>query len=399
LTPSFEIVPARSLLATAPADLPALRFHQRAASGPTVRLLAVGDIGLSARVEQSAKRGGYAALFGELAPVLREGDLTFGNLEIPLVDHVGQGALFAASPAAAPALAESGFSLLNLANNHIRDHGPQGLQTTLRALANAGLQTLGAGADKNQTRNLTRTDRHGLRIGWLACARTLEDQGEAGPFFWEMDEPELLAAVRAARDGVDVLAVSIHAGFMYVDYPHPDLKAFAGQLAEAGADFVLIHHAHVLQGVEVLPQGSVVCYNLGNFLLDWQEGNVKGEVMVELQEQGAVFLLDLDRDGVCQAAALPTWMDEQPRVRWATGERGQAILERLRRISLDLQGDFAAAFHAQRSGRNTGLVLKVLLHHARRGNWRYVAGQLGKIRPKHALMLFRWLGDKLRRDG
>lgn len=66
-----------------PPDLPALQILQRPTVGPTVRLCAVGDIGLSGRAAATAKRWGADTLFTEVAPVLQAADITFGNLESP----------------------------------------------------------------------------------------------------------------------------------------------------------------------------------------------------------------------------------------------------------------------------------------------------------------------------
>ena len=48
--------------------------------------------------------------------------------------------------------------------------------------------------------------------------------------------------------------------------------------------------------------------------------------MLREQNEGAVFVFDLDQHGVGAAAAFPTCIDEECRVRWAAGERGLQIL-------------------------------------------------------------------------
>jgi poly-gamma-glutamate synthesis protein (capsule biosynthesis protein) len=59
-----------------------------------------------------------------------------------------------------------------------------------------------------------------------------------------------MPAVIQAQTDVDALIVSIHIGLMYIDYPRPQHKAMAERLMAAGADLILMHHAHVLQGVQ-----------------------------------------------------------------------------------------------------------------------------------------------------
>ena len=393
----FRIVPARALLPELPADLSAILFHERAPVGRTVRVCAVGDSGLSGQVGRTASELGYGALLREVAPLLQSAAAAFANLEGTLIERP-RDALFAAPPAAAEALRQAGVTIVHLANNHVYDFGPTGLASTLAAAAGANLVALGAGDDAAASRRLVRTECRGVRVGWLGCGRTLLPQ-DTGARFWEFDEQELLSAIRKARPSVDVLIASVHIGFMYLDYPHPDHRAMAQRCAAAGADIVLMHHPHVLQGIETTPDGKIVCYSLGNFLFDWKEGLITNQVMVQEQNEGAVCVFDLDRSGVARAAAVPTRSDEACRVRWAGGDRGDAILDRLQRISRPLGGNYAPAFWRQRSERNTKHVLRMLRFYIVHGEWGSVWRMFTKVRRHHLRMLAHWALASLRTRG
>ncbi|MCB1036114.1 MAG: CapA family protein, partial [Acidobacteria bacterium] len=288
----------------------------------------------------------------------------------------------------------AGFSLLSLANNHIRDHGGEGLASTREALARAGILGLGAGSDEVEARSLRMLERQGLSFGWLACGRTLQDQPGPGPKFWEYSPEEVLAAVRQAAPTTDLLAVSLHLGYMFVDYPHPDHRRLALELAGAGAHLVLMHHAHVLQGVEVTADGSVICYNLGNLLFDWTEGEVPGLEEIEHQRSGALFGFDLDQQGVAQAFALPFHVDDDWKLRWARGTAGASILDRLERISSAWGGNFEEEFWRQRAERNTGQTISTLARKLRRGELGVLLDAGRRLRPHHLRMLLRWAGGR-----
>jgi len=234
-----------------------------------------------------------------------------------------------------------------------------------------------------------------LRIGWLGCGRTLLPQNAAGPRYWEFDEQELLAGVRQARPDVDVLIVSMHIGLMFLDYPHPDHKALAERLTQAGVDLILMHHAHVLQGIEVGESGRVCCYNLGNFVYDHLEVNVLTKAMLDEQQESAVFIFDLDVQGVASLAVLPTRLDAECCMRWAVQEHGDKILRRLQRISLGLNTDYQREFDRQRVERNFGDILRVLVFHARRGNWAYVFDNLRRTRFEHLRQAIRYVLEPL----
>ena len=358
-----------------PSELPCLEVYRREPRGRICRLIAVGDIGLTERVRACA--GGYEHCFAAVQSFLSEADLVFGNMEYTVLpDETGMG-LFAGGPESVGVLRRAGFNLVSIANNHCYDYGADGLAASLAALETEGIVPLGT--SDNRTR-LVRTDRDGLRIGWLACGRSSFHQDPDRQGFWEFDRSELLAAVARHRTEVDVLAVSIHTGYMYLDYPDPAFKAYAGELAQAGAALVLVHHAHVLQGIEITAGGSLICYNLGNFLLDWMEGHVAFRLMVKEQNESGLFCFDLDRDGICAANVLPILIENRSRVVWAQGERGRRILERLRRISNRLGGRYGTAFRLQRITRNATLSLKVVLTHLLRGHfriaWTYIAARL-----------------------
>lgn len=394
----LDIVNAQTIERFLPDNLFALRLVDAPTVGQTVRLCAVGDIGLSGRVGQALNTSdGSARILAEVAPLLQSVDISFGNLESPLAGDIAPGKLFSGPLSGAAVLKKSGFSLIHLANNHVYDYGREGLVATIDAVQNANLTSLGAGETISAAKQVVRTDVRGLRVGWLGCGRTLVSQDESGPNFWEFDEQELHNAVQSHRSDVDLLIVSIHIGLMHMDYPRPEHKAMAEKLLDAGAHLILMHHAHVLQGVQVTASRAVCCYNLGNFIFDWEEGNVKIPVLVREQNEGAIFHFVLDRNGITQATAIPVWIDSDCAVRWATGMRGREILTRLSRISLDLECDYEAAFKRQRAERHTSGILKVVWFHLRRGNWSFVLDSAKQARLEHLGMIVRWLGEAVKR--
>ncbi len=392
----MQIIAAGDVSPVVPPDLPVLSIAERPSAEPSCRLLAMGDIGFSGRVGKTALAEGYDSILKEVTPFLQTGDIVFGNLEFPLAGRLHPNAMFSAQPETARALKNAGFTVVNLATNHAAEFGKEGLQQTLNEVRAAGLLPLGVGCSFAEARSLTRTDVRGLRVGWLAAGRSRLEQHWDTPHYWEFNEEEILSAVRKERPNVDLLLVSLHLGLMYLDYPRPEHKEFAEQLVKEGADLVLMHHAHVLQGVQLVGNERLIAYNLGNFILDWREGNVEVRTMAKEQQEGAIFLLDLDRSGIARAAILPTYIDEACRVQWAVGERGKEIIERLVHISKHLENDYSALFEKQRSERNAGPAIDVLLFHVRRGNLAYVLSQFSRVRMEHLKMLARLVAAKLR---
>jgi len=373
-----------------PNNLAGIVFKNQSSSGNKARIIAVGDVGFSNRVGEIGLAKGFDSFFEFVSPFLCSSDVVIGNLETPLLES-WQNRSFAGPTQAAQFLNGAGFTIINLANNHIYDYGPEGLHSTLDACNRAGLIPIGAGDKSALAKKLVSIDVNGIKIGWLGCARTLASQKSFGPQYWEYDPDDLITHAKKSKELVDILIVSIHIGYMYIDYPHPEHKRVAENLMDHGVDLILMHHAHVLQGVDTHPSGGIICYNLGNFLLDTEDGNVIPDVMIEEQKQSAVFVFDIDKKGICFAAALPTYFDDEFQIHWAEGEVGSRILNRLDRISKDLRSDYLSAFHQQRVRRNTGLGIKVFFNNIKTGNWKSLKENLIQIRIRHIFMVLRWI--------
>lgn len=375
---------------TIPQTVPVWNISKRESVGNTVRICAVGDIGFSGQIAMEIEKSGYERRFAKITPFLRRADVVFGNLETPLLSSLEKSAQFAANMGAAGALRHTGFSILNLANNHIYDYGASGLRSTMKACAAAGIQILGAGENILSASRLVRTDKDGVKVGWLGCGRTLKVQSETGPNYWEFDQEKILNAIKSNRSKVDMLILSIHIGLMYLDYPDPKHKLFAEKALNQGADIILMHHAHVLQGIKH-QDGKVICFNLGNFLLDWKEGYVQGKSALREQTEGAIFAFEIDKQGVSRFDVIPTFLSQDFCVQWAEGERGIGILGRLQRISSDLEGDYSRQFLSQRAERNVSHSMQVLWFHLKKGNFNILKEYIGLFRWRHLLLLFRWL--------
>ena len=91
-------------------------------------------------------------------------------------------------------------------------------------------------------------------------------------------------------------------------------------------------------------------------------------------------MFDIDKSGVCAAAAFPTLIDDNYNVKWATGNSGKNILKRLMRISDDLKIDYRRKFNNQRIKRNFVHSINVLFHHLKNRNWDSVTKVLKQIK-------------------
>lgn len=285
----------------------ATSLQERTAIGE-VKLIAVGDLMLDRALGQAIAAGDMLFPFAHVAPILQDADLTVGNFESALGD-VGEPAnksyAFRAPPQAAQSLAQAGFDVVSLANNHGMDYGPDTLLQGISLLADAGIAAIGAGTDSNQAHRPYVTDVNGLTLGFLAYVN-VPVEGRA-PYFdtaswtagpstpglaWARPE-RITRDVSALREQVDHIVVVLHSGYEYVPTPSPEQAAAARAAVDAGASLVIGHHAHILQGVEFRGEGVIV-YGLGNFAF-----NITGP------PQTAMLIAWLDKQGVRQLRFIP----------------------------------------------------------------------------------------------
>ncbi len=115
---------------------------------------------------------------------------------------------------------------------------------------------------------LSDTDRAALWASAVAVYPELQDwvarRGHGGAARWDDDAPARIAAV---RERVDLLVVQLHMGYQFAAVPGEGVKDAAYAAVDAGADLVVCHHPHVLQGFEWY-QDKLIAWSLGNFLFD-----------------------------------------------------------------------------------------------------------------------------------
>jgi hypothetical protein len=354
--------------------------------GPLVA--AGGDVGLVGALRAAARAGGYQRVLEAPARALRAADVGTVNLEFPVVDGVA-GTEFWHERAVLPALRGAGVHVVSLANNHMMDLGERGLLGTLEACAEAGLQTVGAGRNLEAARRPLVERVGGATLGWLAYATPHRGDATArragvAPF----EAAAVRADLRALRPRVDWLVVHVHWGSMYVDYPPPRVMGWAALLAEEGADLVVGHHPHVLQGAGRLGRGLVL-YSLGDLAFDPSVGEFYAEVGRAKRRLGAVATVRLARGASgLQWMALAQGEGFLPR---PAGEaEARAVDARLRELSAGL-GQAAAHFAAESGPDLVRYGLQGLGHYLRHGQLHKVLRVVGALRPRHVSLLWRYL--------
>jgi poly-gamma-glutamate synthesis protein (capsule biosynthesis protein) len=297
-------------------------------------LTAVGDLMLDRAIGYALQNGDLSFPFGLVADELRQADLTVGNLESSLGD-IGQPAsksyTFQAPVPAADALANAGFDLLSLANNHAMDYGPESLQQAQDLLALNGIATVGAGANAQSAHKPYTIEHDGLTVSFLSYVDVPVEVSGFDTGTWTATELQSGLAwadaaaiqedVTSADNDSDIVIVLLHSGYEYVQAPSPEQMRAARTAVDAGADLVIGHHAHILQGVE-FNGDSVIFYGLGNFAFE-----------IDGDPTTAILNLWLDTGGVRQFELIPAIIESGGRPRIATSWEAPEIRQRVYYLS------------------------------------------------------------------
>ncbi|MEM7112710.1 MAG: CapA family protein [Chloroflexota bacterium] len=317
----------------------ALNHHmaQATQAETAVWLTAVGDIMLDRSLGHALSRGDLAYPFADIISDLTPADITLGNVESAL-GNIGDPVLksypFRAPPEAAPALAQAGFDVVSLANNHGMDYGAEALRQGIELLQAEGIGTIGAGGNAEEARRPFITTIHDLTIAFLGYVHVPVESKGFDTETWTATEsaagiawgyPETIAAdVTAVRPQADIVVVVLHSGYEYRDDPSPPQVAGAKAAVDAGADLVIGHHAHILQGVEFYKEGVIV-YGLGNFAFE-----------IDGPPETAVLHVWLDKNGVRQLEFVPAVIQFGGQPRLATPPEAFAIRQRLYHLTNEL---------------------------------------------------------------
>jgi len=163
-------------------------------------------------------------------------------------------------------------SVATLANNHILDCGPDGIDSTIARLQAAGIRTLGAGRDRPSACRPLKLDLRGRKLALLAYLAVPGDGLCAGPdragaaCFEHCEGPRRIAELAAAGYSV-VVALHKHLGPSWTERVHPEHAALVDEVMAAGARIVLGHGAHMPQAVQARG-GRLALFGLGNFLFN-----------------------------------------------------------------------------------------------------------------------------------
>lgn len=237
----------------------------------------------------------FAPFFRKLDPYVRDADIAFCHVEVPMSSGAPSGyPLFNTPPALAKGLARSGWDACDTASNHTLDQGSSGIRATIEALDRNGIAHAGSYATRKASGRTTFVRDGDTKVALLAY--TTDTNGLVPPHSWSLNTirtpgPVIRDARRARREGADVVIVNMHWGPSFApEYSsaiNSRQKAFAEDLTAVKAISAVVGQGpHVVQGIRWMNRKPVV-FGEGNLI-----SNQSAACCSAASQDGLVALID-----------------------------------------------------------------------------------------------------------
>ena len=286
----------------------------------------VGDctLGKDENANQSTSLPAYAQEKGleyflsNVSDIFEADDLTIVNFEGTLTtsnNRADKTFAFKGDPSYTEILTSGGVEACNLANNHSHDYGSDSFTDTKQYLSAAGLLTFGYDS-------VAITEINGVKVGLVGVYELAKGADCA---------EDLEAAMATAKEeGAELIIVSFHWGIEREEVPESTQISLAHKAVDLGANLVVGHHPHVLQGIEEY-NGVNIVYSLGNFCFGGNKNPGDKDTMIYQQTFTIVdgqVQPELDVNVIpCSLSSVSDYNDYRPTP--ATGDEADRILAKI----------------------------------------------------------------------
>ncbi|MBI3981005.1 CapA family protein [Candidatus Microgenomates bacterium] len=280
-------------------------------------LVATGDV-LPARTVnyKMVSKNNFTFPFEKTVGLLKSGDLTFTNLETPLLKDcptTQEGMIFCGDGRSVEGLIFSGVDIVNLANNHTGNHRLEGVKETQEILQKNSISVTG----NNSPAILTVNDKKFGFLGYNDIGA--EEQGVSWADMGIMEKE-----IKQLRPKVDFLIVQFHWGVEYVYDPSDRQRELGQKAIDLGADLIIGNHPHWVQGVEIY-KDKLITYAHGNFVFD--------QMWSRETREGVVGVYTFNDKYLESVRFYPVIIEDYAQPRFADEKEAKKILEKMRESS------------------------------------------------------------------
>ena len=260
--------------------------------------------------------------------IFEEDDLTIVNMEGTLTEEttrVDKQFAFKGDPEYVKILTSSSVEAANVANNHSHDYGEKSFQDTVQTLEENGIKTFGYD-------DVAVLEVKGVRVGMFGI--------------YELDDhleriPQVKQDIAKLKDqNVDIIVAVFHWSNELVTVPDENQVTLAHLAIDEGADVVVGHHPHVVQGIDEY-KGKTIAYSLGNFCFGGNTHPTEMDTFIFQQK----FILDGKRNITgseykvipCRVSSETTYNNYQPTP--LMGEEAKETMDKIEERSQEINSD------------------------------------------------------------
>ena len=217
-----------------------------------MKIMIMSDVVPAASAKNEYTDGAIEKLLSDgFREKLHGAEFNIVNLECPLTRENEPAAKWGSSLKALPesmeALKKIPGLVVNLANNHIRDDGSQGVLDTIQVLEEHGIPYLGAGKDMENSNRSLILEKKSHKIGLYSCTEhefSIAGENSAGAH--PVEEGEDILALQELKRQTDYVILLYHGGVEFYPYPTPEMQKRLRRYVRAGADLVVCQHSHCI---------------------------------------------------------------------------------------------------------------------------------------------------------
>ncbi|MEX2028785.1 MAG: CapA family protein [Candidatus Curtissbacteria bacterium] len=269
-------------------------------------LISTGDIGLVRYINlviQQHKDPTYPFL--EIAPYLKDADITVTNLEGPLIKACSiiiTGFKFCGDAANVMGLTYAGIDAANLANNHTTNYGLDGLAETAKHLKDASI--IPFGQSQNPIEYINVKGKKIALVGFVELGASWQGLNNA-------TIENVTQLLKQAKQNSDIVIATFHWGVEYTRKPTQNQIALAHAVIDAGGDLVLGNHPHWIQ-IEENYKGKFITYGQGNTIFDqdWSQETKEG-VLYKFEYKGGKFTKIDEKYTIIEQNVQPRFATDQ----------------------------------------------------------------------------------------
>jgi poly-gamma-glutamate synthesis protein (capsule biosynthesis protein) len=267
----------------------------------------VGDVSLADNwyimpKYDSRKKKVYGILSEDVVKEMTSSDVMIANNEFTISHRgtamAGKQYTFRAKKERLSIYNEMGVDMVTLANNHVYDFGKDAFLDMLNALDEYKMPRIGAGRNFEEARKPYYFIINGYKFAFVNATRaekyilTPEAKKSSPGVFRCYDTTNMVKLIKEVKGQSDYVIAIIHFGKEgYHELEKEQIRS-AKEYLDSGADIVVGHHAHALQGIEFYKNKPII-YNLGDFIFNARD------------EETAMFQIHLDDAGNMEYYILP----------------------------------------------------------------------------------------------